>query len=148
MNGREFGEALSREMRDNNQVAEMVLGFTDTQREVWMALEVAIEAAALQSITPGAGESEPTSKDAILTRFGDVRAALNAGPQPDRELGELRTQLDEAIPTETVLASELSRLRAWEKWGREVAKPALELSGNQVARDALAAMPQDAGEPK
>ncbi len=55
----------------------------------------------------------------------DIRAALaskDAGPQPDTELQALRAELDEAIPTVEVLVDELARLRAWEKWGREVAK--------------------------
>lgn len=99
---------------------------------------------------------------AIMDFRAVVRAALNAGPSAepstpapssDGACAETAGGLVYFVPE-----AEFSRLRAWEKWGREVAKPALERykainmlegasfctnMGYSQAASALAAMPKE-----
>ena len=147
-------------------------------RQALEALERVVEArrVALRDNYNFADRPPALPDDCVGISLADLRAALaskDAGPQKGGEIvdhcphGKIRApychKCAEAIakandmnvfPDMVAMGAEFTRLRAWEKWAREQAKPTLEhYAGRRQgfsseAGDALADMPQDAGEPK
>ncbi len=138
MNGREFGEALERELA--SRLRGWSAGEVEQCPDRYYAIQGVRDAIRAALASKDAGPQEKSAADCGHTEaWRSVCDELSIGnPLWLRGTGS-------AI---TLAKAELSRLRAWEKWGREGAKKALDYYAEwgqekAAACHALAAMPQD-----
>jgi hypothetical protein len=157
MNGREALEALERAQEARIEDIKGQIGWLDEKHD-YLTIDD------LRAALASKDADEPYD-------LNKIRKRENAGPSAD---------VPNTVPSQEgagsagglaakcghlwhMTESEHDRMRAWEKWGREVAKPALEKykaitlmgahcfafnSGRSQAAVALSALPQDAGETK